>query len=83
MLLTERRSLKDIGFMGSLSKNCVQSELTSLLPDCRRPKLSMFEKVEGSKISEGLIPTYQLPNGKPYTLNPKSTSCQTVRELPM
>ena len=29
-----------------------------------RPSLTMFEHVQGSKVCEGLFPSYQLPNGK-------------------
>ncbi len=32
--------------------------------DASRPTLTMFEHVEGSKVSDGLFPSYILPNGK-------------------
>jgi len=32
--------------------------------DFRRPKLIMFEKVKGSRVCEGVMPNYVLPNGK-------------------
>ncbi|KAG2438847.1 hypothetical protein HXX76_005387 [Chlamydomonas incerta] len=32
--------------------------------DSSRPTLTLFEHVEGSKVSEGLFPSYILPNGK-------------------
>jgi hypothetical protein len=35
-----------------------------LADDFIQPKLSIFEHVEGSKVSKGLFPAYQLPNGK-------------------
>jgi hypothetical protein len=30
----------------------------------RKPRLQMFEHVAGARVSEGLFPDYQLPNGK-------------------
>lgn len=35
-----------------------------LLDDPTRPTLTMFEHIEGSRVCEGLFPSYQLPNGK-------------------
>lgn len=32
--------------------------------DQSRPLLTMFEHVEGARVSKGLFPSYQLPNGK-------------------
>ena len=37
---------------------------SALADDFIQPKLSIFEHVEGSKVSKGLFPAYQLPNGK-------------------
>ncbi|GAX81636.1 hypothetical protein CEUSTIGMA_g9064.t1 [Chlamydomonas eustigma] len=35
-----------------------------LYDDPRQPKLAVFEHVQGARVSEGLFPVYQLPNGK-------------------
>ncbi len=32
--------------------------------DPTMPKLAIFEHIEGSRVSDGLFPAYQLPNGK-------------------
>jgi hypothetical protein len=32
--------------------------------DTSQPRLTIFEHIEGSRVSQGLYPSYQLPNGK-------------------
>ncbi|KAJ9524025.1 hypothetical protein QJQ45_022487, partial [Haematococcus lacustris] len=46
-------------------RQVISFEETALLSgDSSRPTLTVFEKVEGSRVCDGLFPAYQLPNGR-------------------
>lgn len=49
--------------------------------DPARPTLTMFEHVDGSRVCEGMFPSYQLPNGKQAFMYYKVRACE--RPLPV
>ena len=45
-------------------RQVISFDTTCMSDEFNQPKLAIFEHVEGAKVSEGLFPAYQLPNGK-------------------